>query len=61
MNANVSLKNLVYRIELAEKFMKEYLENKEMLKGHIEKQKEYIIQCVLGNSGNPLLDKITMM
>lgn len=41
--------------------MKEYPENKEMLKGHIEKQKEYIIQCVLGNSGNPLLDKITMM
>lgn len=51
----------IIRIELDEKFLEEHPEKKEMLKRHIEKQKEYIIQCVLENSGNPLLAEITMM
>lgn len=61
MNTSVSLKNLVYRIELDKKFMKEHPEKKEMLQRHIDDQKSYIIQCVLENSKNPLLDKIKMI
>lgn len=60
MKQNVTLKNLAYRIKLSEKFIKEHPEKKEMLTMHINKQKEYVIQCVLENSENPLLDEIMM-
>ena len=60
MNREVSLKNLVNRIEMSEKFIKQHPEQEEMLRKHINKQKEYIVQCVLENSQNSLLNKITM-
>lgn len=61
MEQKVTLKNLAYRIKLSEKFIKEHPEKKEMLTMHINRQKEYIIQCVLENLHNPLLDEIAMM
>lgn len=61
MEQKVTLKNLAYRIKLSEKFIKEHPEKKEMLMRHINRQKEYIIQCVLENLHNPLLDEIAMM
>ena len=55
-----SLRHLVNRINMNEKFLKDHKENKEMLERKIEETKELIIQCVLQNKDNPLLDKISM-
>lgn len=56
----VTLQNLVNRINLNEKFVKEHPENKEMLDRKIAETKELIIQCVLQNNGNSLLERITL-
>lgn len=56
----VTLQNLVNRINLNEKFAKEHPENKEMLDRKIAETKELIIQCVLQNNGNSLLERITL-
>lgn len=48
----VTLQNLVNRINLNEKFAKEHPENKEMLDRKITKTKELIIQCVMQNENN---------
>ena len=55
-----SLRHLVNRINMNEKFLKDHKENKEMLERKIEETKELIIKCVLQNKDNPLLDKISM-
>lgn len=46
---NVTLRNLVNRLDTNEKFLKEHPENKEMLDRKISETKELIIQCVLQN------------
>lgn len=60
LNRKVTLQNLVNRIELNEKLLKEHPENKEMLERRIAETKELIIQCVLQNDGNTLLEKIVL-
>lgn len=57
---NVTLKNLVNRMNANEKFLKEHTENKEMLERKIAETKELIIQCVMQNEDNPLLDNIIL-
>lgn len=57
---NVTLMNLVNRMNTNEKFLKEHLENKEMLERKIVETKELIVQCVLQNSDNYLLDSIVL-
>ncbi len=60
LNRKVTLQNLVNRMNLNEKFLKEHPENKEMLEIKIAKTKELIIQCVLQNDGNSLLEQIIL-
>ena len=43
---NVTLKNLVNRLNTNEKFLKEHPENKEFLERKITETKELIIQCI---------------
>lgn len=57
---NVTLKNLVNRLNTNKKFLKEHPENKEMLERKIAETKELIIQCVMQNEDNPLLDNIIL-
>ena len=57
---NVTLKNLVNRLNTNEKFLKEHPENKELLERKITETKELIIQCVLQNEDNSLLDNIVL-
>lgn len=57
---NVTLKNLVNRMNANEKFLKEHPENKEMLERKITETKELIIQCIMQNENNPLLDNIIL-
>lgn len=56
----VTLQNLVNRIELNEKLLKEHPENKEMLERKIAETKDFIIRCVLQNNGNSLLERISL-
>ena len=56
----VTLQNLVNRINLNKKFVKEHPENKELLERKIAETKELIIQCVLQNNGNSLLERIVL-
>lgn len=56
----VSLKSLVKRVELDKRLINKHPSQSKQLKRNIERQKEYIIQCVLENANNPLLDKIIM-
>lgn len=55
---NVTLRNLVNRLNTNEKFLKEHPENKEMLERKIVETRELIVRCVLQNDGNSLLDDI---
>ena len=57
---NVTLKNLVNRLNTNKKFLKERTENKEMLERKIAETKELIIQCVIHNEDNPLLNNIIL-
>lgn len=57
---NVTLKNLVNRMNANEKLLKEHPENREMLERKITETKELIIQCVMQNENNPLLDNIIL-
>ena len=57
---NVTLRNLVNRLNTNEKFLKEHPENKEMLDRKIAETKELIIRCVLQNEDNSLLDNIVL-
>ena len=57
---NITLRNLVNRLNTNEKFLKEHSENKEMLERKIAETKELIVQCVLQNDGNSLLDSIVL-
>ena len=57
---NVTLRNLVKRLDTNEEFLKEYSENKEMLERKIKETKELIIQCVLQNKDNSLLENIVL-
>lgn len=57
---NVTLRNLINRLNTHEKFLKEHPENKEMLERKIAETKELIVQCVLQNDGNSLLDSIVL-
>ena len=57
---NVTLKNLVNRLNTNEKFLKEHPENKELLERKIAETKELIIQCILQNENNSLLDSIIL-
>lgn len=54
----VTLKNIVNRIELETKLLSQHPEDKEMLERHIRENKELIVQCVLQNKDNPLLNQI---
>lgn len=56
----VTLQNLVNRINTNEKFLKEHPENKELLERKITETKGLIIQCVLQNNGNSLLEQIIL-
>lgn len=57
---NITLRNLVNRLNTNEKFLKEHPENKEMLERKNAETKELIVQCVLQNDGNSLLDDIVL-
>lgn len=56
----ITLQNLVNRMNSNEKFLKEHPENKEMLERKIAETKELIIQCVMKNENNPLLNNIIL-
>lgn len=57
---NVTLRNLINRLNTNEKFLRNHPENKEMLEREIAETKELIVQCVLQNDGNSLLDSIVL-
>ena len=57
---NVTLRNLVNRLNTNEKFLKVHPENKEMLERKIAETKKLIIQCVLQNEDNSLLNNIIL-
>lgn len=57
---NVTLRNLVNRLNTNESFLKEHPENKEMLERKSIETKELIIQCVLQNKDNSLLENIVL-
>ena len=54
----LTLKNIVNRIELETKLLSQHPEDKEMLERRIKENKELIVQCVLQNKDNPLLNQI---
>lgn len=56
----ITLQNLVNRINLNEKFLKEHPENKELLERKITETKELIIRCVVQNDKNSLLERIIL-
>lgn len=56
----ITLQNLVNRINLNEKFLKEHSENKELLERKITETKELIIRCVVQNDKNSLLERIIL-
>lgn len=56
----LSLGNLVNRIELDSKFLKEHPEKKDMLEKRIQHSKELIVECVLKNKHNVMLERIIM-
>jgi len=58
MLPKTNLKNLVLRIKQDERLFIDHPENAEIIRKHMDKQKEYIIQCVMENVNNPLLRKI---
>lgn len=60
MNRIVTLGNLVRRIEFDNKMLESHPENADMIKNHIEKQKQYIVDCVLKNSDNLALENIVL-
>lgn len=60
MNKTLSLMSLVNRIKFDQEQIKIYPENTNMLKRHMEKQKEYLVELCLKNADNPLLEQITM-
>lgn len=60
IDMNITLKNLVNRLNTNEKFLKEHPENKEFLERKNEEIKELIIQCILQNKDNSLLDDIVL-
>lgn len=60
MNRIVTLGSLVRRIEFDNKMLESHPENADMIKKHIEKQKQYIVDCVLKNSDNPALENIVL-
>lgn len=60
MNKTVSLMSLVNRIKFDQKQIKNHPEEANMLKRHMEKQKDYLVELCLKNADNPLLERITM-
>lgn len=57
----INLKNLACRIDMDRRILSTaHPANIELLKRHIKKQEELIIQCVMENLNNPLLEKIKM-
>jgi len=60
MNRIVTLESLVRRIEFDNKMLEQHQENADMIRNHIERQKQYILDCVLKNSDNPALKNIVL-
>lgn len=60
MNRIVTLESLVRRIEFDNKMLEQHPENADMIRNHIERQKQYILDCVLKNSDNPALKNIVL-
>lgn len=60
MNKTLSLMSLVNRIKFDQEQIKIHPENANMLKRHMEKQKEYLVELCLENAYNPLLEQITI-
>ena len=60
MNRIVTLESLVRRIEFDNKMLEQHPENADMIRNHIERQKQYILYCVLKNSDNPALKNIVL-
>ena len=56
----VTLQNLINRMNVNKRFLNEHPENKELLERKIAETKELIIQCLMNNDGNPLLEKIIL-
>lgn len=52
--------NLVNRIRFDQEQIKIHPENADMLKRHMEKQEEYLVELCLKNADNPLLEQIIM-
>ena len=60
IDMNVTLKDLINRLNINEKFLKEHPENKELLERKNAEIKELIIQCILQNKDNSLLNDIVL-
>lgn len=59
-NQNVSIRNLINRLEMDAIFLEKHPENRDMIKRHIERTKEYIIQCVLQHKNDPVFERMTL-
>lgn len=60
MNKTLSLMNLVNRIKFDQEQIKIHPENEDILKRHMKKQKEFLVELCLKNSDNPIMEQITM-
>lgn len=60
MNKTLSLMNLVNRIKFDQEQIKIHPENEDILKRHMKKQKEFLVELCLKNSDNPIMKQITM-
>ena len=60
IDMNITLKDLVNRLNTNEKLLKEHPENKELLERKNAEIKELIIQCILQNKDNSLLNDIVL-
>lgn len=54
-----TLQQLIYRVMHDEKALSEFPDNEVLLK-RIEKNKAYIVQCVMQHSGNPAFSKLVL-
>lgn len=60
MNRIVTLESLARRIEFDNKMLEKHPKNSDMIKRHLEKQKEYALDCVMKNSDNQALKSIVL-
>ena len=60
LKRDVTLQNLVNRMNANKEFLEKHSEHTEMLERKIAETKELIIQCVMQNDKNPLLEQLIL-